>query len=244
MVARLHGLFPHGDGGAAGGERALAAQRACGDERIAAGVTVSLGVARPLASAVDEGIALLERGLDLAQRSGSWLDVGRAYVNMTGCYLNRGEYERIIALHEAHLRHAERTGWEFSLLLALCNVGWARMEQGHLDEASALAEDLLAASGATMPSLLAMALALRGTLLVRQGRPADAVEPLDRPLSLAEHDCTFEPLAAPFPAAIHARLPLGRVAAAASLAERGLAYARPLGPVVSSERLLLATVEA
>ena len=244
MVARLHMLSSHVKDVAAWGERALTAALACGDEGIAAGVTISLGFAKHLDGSVDEGITLLQRGLEMALRSRSWLDVGRAYVNMSDCYIDRGEYARIFALSDAHLRHAERTGWEVTLPAMTVHLARAHLELGHMDEATARSDELVASSETMIPTVLPLALALRGTLLVRQGKAAEAGDLLERAVALVEHDGIFEKVSAVFTALIQAKIALGEREYAASLAERGLVYWRPLGPILGSERLLLVAVEA
>jgi DNA-binding CsgD family transcriptional regulator len=237
MITRLYVRSSHAQDIAVWGERALAAGQQCGDGQIVSGILMSLGVGRHLAADIEAGMALLERGLDLAQRSGSWLDVGRADVNRCDCCFDRGDYAQMLTLCEAHQRHVKQTGWEDTVPAMLFEAGRAHVELGHLDDGF---EELVAMSEATMPTVLPLALALHRRWLTRMGRAQEAGDPLERACAIAEHDGVFEKISTASTALIHTKLALGRLEEAVTVAERALAYWRSLDPVVGSERLLLA----
>jgi DNA-binding CsgD family transcriptional regulator/tetratricopeptide (TPR) repeat protein len=243
-MARLHVLSSHAREIATWGERALELAHACGDERMIAGIMISLGVGRHFEGAHEEAIALLRDALAMAERSGSWFDVGRAYNNLCDCYFFSGDYSHILELYAAHSAYAERTGWEHTVPAMLHQAARAHLELGHLDESASLHEELVAVSQATMPTVVPLAIAGWGTLRVRQGRAGEAVKRLEEVVHVAERDGSFEKIDATMTALMQARLALGDLEGAATLARRGIAQWRPLGPVVGSERFLLAAAEA
>jgi DNA-binding NarL/FixJ family response regulator len=244
VMARLHVVSSHTREIAMWGERALALAHSCGDERIISGIMISLAVGRNLEGAYDESIALLQDALELAERSGSWFNVGRAYINLCDGYFFHGDYVRILELHAIHAAYAERTGWEHTVPAILHQAARAHLELGHLDEAASMYEELVAVSQATMPTMVPLAIAGLGTLRVLQGRAGEAVKSLEEAVEVAERDGTFEKVEATMTVLMQARLALGELESAATLARRGIALWRPLGPVMRSERFLLAAAEA
>lgn len=154
---------------------------------------ITIGTARLASGRVDDGIAHLERGLELAEQLHRDRSVGQAFANLgSGC----GEALRL-ELAEGYLRRGIAFGADRDLDAArLYQVAWLALVclmRGRWDEASVAAHEVIGDRRATTIARI-MALIALGRLRARRGDP-DVWAALDEARDLASGTGTLQRIA-------------------------------------------------
>lgn len=132
------------------------------------------------------GADKLRQSLELAERSGLWAEVGRAYHNLCDSLARRGEWDRHDGYCEEGIDYCQRRGLEFWLGSLESGAAASALARGRWDEAAEAATRVLARpspanrTGHRIDSLLTLA-AVRS----RRGDP-ECWLPLDDALQIAE----------------------------------------------------------
>jgi DNA-binding NarL/FixJ family response regulator len=124
------------------GERALLMGEALGDEQVITHALNNTGVAMAEENRIAEGIARLERSLDIALKADLPADAVRAYINLGGRLGIIGRREAALALYREGWAYAARHGYlrgSGKLLMSLClselHVGECDSAEARLGEA-------------------------------------------------------------------------------------------------------------
>jgi adenylate cyclase len=122
---------------------ALDAQRtfeASGDLRGLARTMRVLGGLYSKAERVDDAVAALRRGLELAERTGMVEEVGGCLINLGRAEYNRGALTEAIACNRRAIEEFERIGHAAGRAIGYGNLAEMLVRAGELDEAVAMAE--------------------------------------------------------------------------------------------------------
>ena len=146
---------------------AIDVARSIGDRAVEGHALCSLGAVVGDLGRIGEGVAALDQALAIAEEEQVFEEVGRVRINLSNLLLGAGRAEESVAVVEAGLDHAERTGLAPTYGRALAgNGGEALVRLGRWDDALAMVARPSTASG-TGPGEAAMALTRAAVALGR-----------------------------------------------------------------------------
>jgi DNA-binding CsgD family transcriptional regulator len=204
------------------GERAIALAGPLGENETLVHALNNVGAAQYQAGDI-EGLAALERSLDLALASGLEEHAARAYTNIASQAVELRDYARaddVLGRGIAYCREHDVDSWRLYM------TGWlarSHLDQGRWDEAADAAATVLRYPNPAAPSRI-KPLAVIGRLRSRRGDP-EAWEPLDEALRLAEGMAELQRLAPVAAARAEARWLAGELELVVSETEETLAVA-------------------
>src|SRR5262249_26958783 len=156
--------------------------------------------------------------LELARQKGLSLDELRAGLNLGGMLSSLGELQRAAELLRAAIAFADQSRIELHTSSLLEKLAYVELELGRWEESRALLVRAFCLSDGQIPDLCLYA--VRGELLLRQGRPEETRRLLEPLLPEVEQLSKFHEQLLFLMTLAHAQLALGDMAAAALLVER------------------------
>ncbi len=124
-------------------DAAIATARAVGDRVIEGHARNTRGAALAHAGRLDEGLGELYLALEIARENGSWPDVSRAYVNISGALEGASRFAEALAVARAGLDEVENHGLsQCDGVFLRTHLAEALFELGHWDEVERQLRDL------------------------------------------------------------------------------------------------------
>jgi DNA-binding CsgD family transcriptional regulator/tetratricopeptide (TPR) repeat protein len=221
-MSQLRMLARESEDAVAWGERAIALAGRLGEHETLVHALNNVGAAQCLAGDM-EGLATLERSLDLALAGGLEEHAARAYTNIASQAVEMRDYARaddVLGRGITYCREHDVDSWRLYM------TGWlarSHLDQGRWDEAADAAATVLRYPNPAAPSRI-KPLAVIGRLRSRRGDPG-AWEPLDEALRLAAGMAELQRLAPVAAARAEARWLAGELDLVAGETEETLAIA-------------------
>ena len=206
------------------GNEALAIADALHMDELRANLNITIGSARWNGGDTD-GLADLERGLEIALEHNAVLAVERGYNNLAMVMGDKGEQRRRQELLEAAERLAERLGDAHAVRSYRAQLIGEKVSRGQWDEALYMADELIAECEAGSPHghepWMRMS---RAEIRLARDDVDGAVADLEKALALARHARIPNTLVPALVLGVRTFLELGRTDQAVALADEVLSY--------------------
>jgi ATP/maltotriose-dependent transcriptional regulator MalT len=240
-LSQLYMISSQVDESIAWGEKALRLADEFGDVGVKTHALNNIGVSLMEHGEAGRGSACLEQSLELAQQHGMLLDELRAYLNFGGGLLAIGQFKRAGELLREGLQRAQGAHVELYTVSMSEMLGHIEMRLGHWDHARELFQRH-SRRGRMHNQSDEDCFPMMGELLLRQGRPDEALQLLEMRLSIPKSQEDSHALRPVYASLVRIYLALGQSEQAIQVLEQGLnrgdVACHPKG-----QELLLAGVE-
>jgi DNA-binding CsgD family transcriptional regulator len=179
QILMLRGLSEEGQESC---ERAIEIARAVGARAVEGHALNSLGMMMGATGDWERSERALRDAMRIAEELSELDDLGRAYVNLAECIDMQGRVAESAELGLEGARYAERVGVGSYTLFLRGDVSWRLIRLGRLDEAEALAKNVLAERPFGTSGVVVQA--SMGHLALRRGKLDVAIEYFERSLGM------------------------------------------------------------